>query len=259
MNSTVRGFALACGFAVVLSSFASAAPVRSDAVALDAAPGLRAFGYTLVPTTPLEQYTPDLFVGPYFNFTLTNTGDQTDTFRMIVSNLTDPNFFGQVCIEAVCFPDSALVTLNPSESKTVGVNLVPFAEGSCTADFDLNSVGNPQLTSFYQVTLWAGQGLGSPRISGPAAFSLEQNAPNPVVNRTRIAFSLVHPADVRLDVFDVAGRLVRSLVRGPRAAGSHDVTWNRAADDGSRLASGVYLVRLATADGVVAKRMTIVD
>lgn len=73
----------------------------------------------------------------------------------------------------------------------------------------------------------------------PGQFRLEQNHPNPFNPSTRIGFTLPETGPVLLTVHDLAGRRVATLVDGPLAAGSHQVTL-----DGTRLAAGVYLYTL---------------
>ncbi|MBZ0268267.1 T9SS type A sorting domain-containing protein [bacterium] len=86
---------------------------------------------------------------------------------------------------------------------------------------------------------------------------LFQNRPNPARANTSIRFTLPRPADVRLRVYDTAGRLVASLLDGPRGSGEHGVLWSGRDNGGQLVASGVYLYRLE-ADGteVDARRMT---
>ncbi len=255
MNRIVPAMAVACGLALAAQA-AVAGPVSKESI--DQPGGLRSFGYTLVPTTPQVQYAPDLFVGPYFNYTLTNTGTQSDTYHMTISNLSNEDWFGQVCIGTVCFPEQVDVTLIPNESKTVGVNIVPFTDGMSTADFNVNSIGNPLLTSFYQVTLWAGSAVGVAEVFSSEGFHLAQNAPNPVRDGTSIVFSLAKTSNVDLSIFDVSGRLIRALASGERAAGVHAASWDGADASGARVASGVYLYRLSTPEGVLSKSLTLV-
>lgn len=79
---------------------------------------------------------------------------------------------------------------------------------------------------------------------------LAGNFPNPFTATTTIRFSLQHPGFVKMEVFDVLGRRVRTLVSGERAAGVHDVQFS--ADD---LAPGVYYYRLASGDAVESRQM----
>ncbi len=88
--------------------------------------------------------------------------------------------------------------------------------------------------------------------------ALAQNAPNPFNPSTTIRYDLPRAADVTLRIYDVGGRLVRTLVQASQAAGPHAVEWNGRDDRGAGAASGVYLYRLA-ADGATQQRsMTLV-
>jgi ELWxxDGT repeat protein len=84
-------------------------------------------------------------------------------------------------------------------------------------------------------------------------FALYPPSPNPASGSLALSFSLPSPADVRLEAFDVLGRRVAQLADGPHVAGEHKVTWN-----GSRLPSGVYVVRLRAGNHVQTQRVTLV-
>jgi flagellar hook assembly protein FlgD len=64
---------------------------------------------------------------------------------------------------------------------------------------------------------------------------------------------------VRLDIFDVAGRLVRQLVGGELPPGDHEAAWDGRDGRGARLASGIYLVRLEALDQIRSQRVALVD
>ncbi len=86
----------------------------------------------------------------------------------------------------------------------------------------------------------------------PQQVELSQNFPNPFNPTTTIAFRLQQTSPVRLSVHDVLGREVAVLVNGVQPAGVHQVQL-----DASDLASGMYLYRLQTAQGVLSKTMTL--
>jgi Zn-dependent metalloprotease len=86
---------------------------------------------------------------------------------------------------------------------------------------------------------------------------LAQNSPNPFNPTTKISFSLAEAGPVRLAVYDARGRLVRELAKGAMAAGEQTVLWDGRDTAGQALASGIYLYRLETDAGVIAKRMTL--
>lgn len=89
----------------------------------------------------------------------------------------------------------------------------------------------------------------------PQALRLLGNAPNPFNPTTWISFELGAPAIVRLSVFDVLGRSVRTLVAGERGAGSHRLAFDARSDGGVELASGVYFYRLSAGKARAAGRM----
>lgn len=77
----------------------------------------------------------------------------------------------------------------------------------------------------------------------PLALDFSAAMPNPARHGTRFEMALPQAAPVRIEVFDLAGRKVRTLVNGLREAGRTDVSWNLADDHGRPVEAGVYLVR----------------
>jgi C1A family cysteine protease len=78
----------------------------------------------------------------------------------------------------------------------------------------------------------------------PGTFALRGSYPNPFNPSTRIVFDLPAAASVQLDVFDIAGRRVATLVDDRLPAATHTVAWYGRDDAGCALPSGLYLVRL---------------
>ncbi len=90
----------------------------------------------------------------------------------------------------------------------------------------------------------------------PSAFALLQNYPNPFNPSTTIGFSVSQSGSVLLDIYDLTGRHVRTLLSGQTAAGHHTVRWDGRDDRGSSVGSGVYFYRLkAGANSAVSKKM----
>jgi hypothetical protein len=71
-----------------------------------------------------------------------------------------------------------------------------------------------------------------------------QNVPNPFHASTTIQFTLPRAGEVKLDVFDLSGRIVRQLYRGSLPTGAHSVTWDGLDQTGHRAPEGVYFYRL---------------
>ncbi len=83
----------------------------------------------------------------------------------------------------------------------------------------------------------------------PAEFALRGAVPNPFNATTRIEFDVPTQADIRLDIFDLQGRLVKKLVDGDIEAGVHSATWDGRTDSGERASSGIYLYKLSSSIG----------
>jgi len=90
-------------------------------------------------------------------------------------------------------------------------------------------------------------------------YALDGNAPNPFDDQTEIAYQLKKQSTVRLAIYDVLGRRVRTLIDGKRqGAGPHAVDWNGTNDAGRSVASGVYLYRLRAGDFTATGKMTVI-
>ncbi len=93
-------------------------------------------------------------------------------------------------------------------------------------------------------------------ISMPAlALTLYQNHPNPLNPSTTISFYLPERCAVRLEVFDVAGRCIASLIDESIDKGSHTAEWKGTDLNGSVAASGVYFYRLTAGKKTISKKM----
>jgi hypothetical protein len=79
------------------------------------------------------------------------------------------------------------------------------------------------------------------RAALPAEFKLHQNYPNPFNPSTTIEFQLPARTAVSLKIYDIQGRLVKTLVKQEMEAGNHQVVWDGKDEAGNAAASGVYL------------------
>ncbi|MEO8512629.1 MAG: T9SS type A sorting domain-containing protein [Ignavibacteria bacterium] len=74
----------------------------------------------------------------------------------------------------------------------------------------------------------------------PAEFEIHQNFPNPFNPSTTISYTLVNSGMVKIDIFDIGGKLIKELFNGYQPSGYHDINWN--ANDAS---SGIYFCRVS--------------
>ncbi len=91
----------------------------------------------------------------------------------------------------------------------------------------------------------------------PARDELAANIPNPFNPTTVIPYALARDGQVRLRIFDAAGRLVRTLVDERRPAGKHGELWDGRDGAGRGVASGVYFYRLETERGTLTRKLVL--
>jgi hypothetical protein len=84
---------------------------------------------------------------------------------------------------------------------------------------------------------------------------LLRSEPNPFASSTTIRFYVPDAATVNVDLYNVAGRRVRRLLEAPRAVGWHTIRWDGTSAVGSRLAGGVYFVRVTSARRSMTRRV----
>ncbi|MBK7048327.1 MAG: hypothetical protein IPH48_17870 [bacterium] len=146
-----------------------------------------------------------------------------------------------------------------------GGGRIAICSASGFADFD---IGNN-----VKVTGGAGSGAGADGtkyfcvapLSGvnefesdlPLLTALRGNSPNPFNPLTTIEFDLSALGSTRLDVYDLHGRLVRTLLNEQLEAGHHEVRWDGIDAQGRRMASGVYLYKMEAGPYCETRRMTL--
>ncbi|MDZ7337197.1 MAG: hypothetical protein ONB30_01510 [candidate division KSB1 bacterium] len=106
--------------------------------------------------------------------------------------------------------------------------------------------------------IYRGSRVGEEATFGvPSPLALQPGHPNPTNACTAIDFVLPAPALVRLEIYNVLGQKVRTLVDELRPAGRHQVRWNGLDDSGRPLPGGLYLCRLRTPHGLRVQKLTL--
>jgi hypothetical protein len=112
---------------------------------------------------------------------------------------------------------------------------------------------------YYQEVFSTGSAviISSPRETIPEAFNLKQNYPNPFNPLTTVEFYLDQSSDVSLDIYDLQGGLVRTLVKRYMDKGDHKIVWDGKNEHGSPAASGVYMYHLNAGGKSDSKKMIV--
>jgi len=167
--------------------------------------------------------------------------------------------------------DPALMAGADPQGRVMLYTPNPYVSGSSVSHWDVSTTPNllmepainSDLTSSVDLTRYAFEDIGwLPRDTGvppgtaPAVAALRPNAPNPFTRSTSIRFDVPQEAQTDLDVYDISGRLVRSLLHERFAAGSHVLVWDGTGADGQRVHGGVYFARLKV-DGEVRSRQIV--
>ncbi|PIE78213.1 MAG: hypothetical protein CSA15_09185, partial [Candidatus Delongbacteria bacterium] len=87
----------------------------------------------------------------------------------------------------------------------------------------------------------------------PNTFSLSQNYPNPFNPTTTISFNLPMESDVKLEVYNTKGEMVKNLLNSSMKSGTHSIEFN-----GSSLSSGVYYYKLTAGKENHVKKMMLI-
>lgn len=96
----------------------------------------------------------------------------------------------------------------------------------------------------------------------PETFALEQNFPNPFNGETNIRFHIPdvtgNNANILVQIFDLSGKNICTLIKGDFEGGIYTYTWNGTNNDGKQVSSGVYIYRMQTSDATFTKRMMLI-
>ena len=135
--------------------------------------------------------------------------------------------------------DSTLTITLPNTRGNVTVKVVVTDKGGLTAT---------QTWSFLVTAV-------EEKASLPTKFGLDQNYPNPFNPTTVISFDVPKPSAVRIVVYDILGKEVRTLVNNTMSPGTYHVTWDGLNDEGRQVSSGIYFYRMEAGSFVSMKKM----
>lgn len=146
---------------------------------------------------------------------------------------------------------------DPTGQNVFVTNGVRFVRenGSDTACIEIIAPGIAEgFKIFYGVDPTTGVDW-SPVAGDRSTFSLAANVPNPVTSSTEIGFYAPSHGDVRLDIFDANGKLVKTLLNEDVSTGYHTVSWDATDEKGLKVASGSYTYRLTSGPTMLSRTM----
>ena len=153
-------------------------------------------------------------------------------------------------------------------------NMVPFdILADSTINFDtlvtfiayaeaLNCQNQPEYCIFgdtltFQVSLLGEDVLSAQELDMPMAFSLHQNYPNPFNPITLLRYDLPNDGLVNITIYDMMGRIVKTLVNGSQTAGFKTIQWNATNNKNEPVPAGLYLYTIQTEEFRQAKKMVL--
>ena len=126
---------------------------------------------------------------------------------------------------------------------------------SSSENRELRVVADLDSDVFGEAPLTVGTANVSMDNATPNEFNLSQNYPNPFNPTTRIDYSVVSDGHVTLNVYDITGRLISTLVDGYVDSGYHSVMWNGIDDNGKMVAAGIYFYTLQGESSSMTRKM----
>jgi hypothetical protein len=184
----------------------------------------------------------------------TGTAPRTDIWEVEISNDGGGSWFN---IEYTQEPALSW------QSVEVDVREMFGTPGQVQVKFVASDTGDPSLVEAavdeFRVLAGTGQPTGvADAVIATSALALSPAHPNPVPGTTWVDYALPARGAVSLSVYDVSGRLVRTLFSGVRESGTHRARWDGRDAHGAEVMAGVYFLRLATDDGALTRKMTVV-
>ena len=174
----------------------------------------------------------------YINNFKGNAGD-----NMFLGSFGDDIIYGEEGIDRAIYAGDRdeYVVIPPHATDDSSYHIIDLEPGRDGTDhlFDIEEV------EFNGVIFDISELLGLNVDQVPDNFALHKPYPNPFNPKTRIAFSVAQQGKVKLSVFDMSGRLIRTLKNAPMGVGNYEAEWDAKDNDGNKVSTGVYLIHFA--------------
>ncbi|PID79082.1 hypothetical protein CSB20_11910, partial [bacterium DOLZORAL124_64_63] len=200
-------------------------------------------------------------------FDLQNPADNSSTAASPIafswSPASDPdgdtvNYTLEVCLDTSFTGDAVVLRRGDLSATTAQIMADDLPSVTCywrvvarDGRFGM-TISNPG----YRTLLPAVSGVED-MVGTTVAFAARPIWPNPSTSVSNFSFSLPQQENVSLRVYDMAGRLVRTLVQGSVPPGEHSVIWDGRDRSGGRAATGLYFYRLQADSGELVRRVVL--
>ena len=150
------------------------------------------------------------------------------------------------CIDGFVYNGSVELTTLTSYYVS-GDRLWPFE--------DIKACGATYVNIITNYALWMHPELEQPEVIPCMLFP---NYPNPFSAETTISFRVLSPCQVKIDICNILGQTMRTIMDKPLESGTHKVVWDGRDSSGKQLQSGAYFARMHVGGDIITRKMTLV-
>jgi hypothetical protein len=156
-------------------------------------------------------------------------------------------------------PESGSIAAGGNQNVQISVNTAGLAVGTynCNLICNSNDPANPQANVSVQLQVTPVVGITDPKNTVITQYDLLQNYPNPFNPTTTIRYQLANtqPQQTRVQLFNSAGQLIRTLVNDMQDNGQYQVVWDGLNDLGQEASSGVYFYQIISGSFQTTKKL----
>ena len=169
-----------------------------------------------------------------------------------------------MCIGMSCYSpstDSITIEISEGDSASCGLSIQINGQGEGVIELHLFNIDDTSDSTNVDISINATPTISIHEI-GPEKdlvkkFALGANYPNPFNPSTSISYALINSEMVNLSIYDMRGRLVRTLFRGNQILGYHTMDWNGTDGQGRPVSAGSYIYTIQVGNEVKTKKMTL--
>ncbi|MCP4705610.1 MAG: T9SS type A sorting domain-containing protein, partial [candidate division Zixibacteria bacterium] len=159
---------------------------------------------------------------------------------------------------AVKFTNSSFTYPIVADAQTPTETGKTYISGGGTSWYDLGTNGTPSDVGIRaRATLTLVQSKDDEKLIRPNDFLLSQNYPNPFNSATTIKYSVPRQSHVSIDIYNLLGQKVKTLIDETKTAGDHTINWDGTDYNGQLVSTGIYYYRITSGDLTVTKKLVL--